>query len=357
MKDSSLRSILITGGTGFIGSHTCLKLLEKGYFLYVVDSFINSSPKVLRKLEELFPQGSEKFNQQFNLIEGDIRDSTVIENIFINSINQNRCIEAVIHFAGLKSVEESLLNPSLYWDINVGGSIALVKVLEKYNCRTIVFSSSATVYNSISDSPLSENCEVRPCNPYGETKATVENILRSLYKNKRKDWRVINLRYFNPIGAHSSGVIGEDPIRKTNNLFPYLSKVASGNKEVLKIFGNDWPTFDGTAIRDYIHIMDLADVHCLALEYLLQKEESRFLCLNVGTGKGTSILELLKTYEIVNSCKIPFIYVDRRPGDIAISFAKTELATSILNWKPKFDISDMCRDGWNWQKLNPCGYQ
>ncbi len=351
-----MRSILVTGGAGFIGSHTCLELLKNGYYLIVIDSYINSSPKIVQRLNSLFSGSRQSFKEQFKLIKGDIRDKILLESIFKDAINNKMPIEAVIHFAGLKSVEESVFNPSLYWEVNVGGSITLLRIMEQYNCRNIVFSSSATIYNCNCKSPLSEECEIKPINTYGQTKAAVENLLFSLYKNKRMDWRIINLRYFNPVGAHSSGMIGEDPRGEINNLFPYLNRVASGAIKELRIFGNNWPTLDGTGVRDYIHIMDLANAHYLALKYLLKKKNSGFLSLNIGTGKGTSVLELIKTYEEVNSCKIPFIFVDRRPGDVAISFAKNNLATSTLGWKPKRDLSDICRDGWKWEKLNPNGY-
>ncbi len=352
-----MSSILITGGAGFIGSHTCLQLLEEGHYLYIIDSFVNSSPQIVERIERLFSKGHEKFEEQFNLIGGDIRDKILIENIFKSSIENKHAIEAVIHFAGLKSVEESTLNPSLYWDVNVGGSINLVKIMEKYNCRTIVFSSSATVYSTDNKCPLSEDSQIKPSNTYGQTKVTVENLLMSLYNIKGEDWKIINLRYFNPIGAHPSGLIGENPRGKINNLFPYLNQVASGQKKELRIFGNDWPTKDGTCIRDYVHIMDLAEAHCLALKYLLQKGKSDFLSLNICTGKGTSILELMRHFESVNSCKIPYVFVDRRPGDIAISFASNDLTSSTLKWSPKRNISDMCIDGWRWQQLNPNGFE
>ncbi len=352
-----MKSILITGGAGFIGSHTCLQLLQQDYFLYILDSYVNSSPKIAERLDKLLCQINQKLRDKFKFIEGDIRDESMIDGIFKCSINENRPIEGVIHFAGLKSVAESVSSPSLYWDVNVGGTIKLIRIMEKYSCRTIVFSSSATIYSENNRSPLSEDSEIKPYNPYGQTKANIENLLKDLYTSNDSCWRVINLRYFNPIGAHPSGLIGEEPRGKINNLFPYLNQVASGNIKELKIYGNDWPTIDGTGVRDYIHIMDLADAHCLALNYLIKEKKATLLSINIGTGRGTSVLQLLKTFESVNSCKIPFRFVDRRLGDIAISYASNDLASSILSWRPKRNLSNMCIDGWRWQKLNPYGYE
>ncbi len=352
-----MKSILITGGAGFIGSHTCIELLEEGYYLYVIDSFINSSPNIKERIIKLFSQNKSKFEEQFNLIKGDIKDEKLLEDVFESSIRKNRPIEAVIHFAGLKSVKESVLNPLIYWDVNVGGSITLIKLMDKYNCRTIVFSSSATVYDLNNKLPFSEDSPIKASNPYGETKITIENLFRNLYNIKNSSWRILNLRYFNPIGAHPSGILGEEPQGEINNIFPSLVKAAKGEIKELKIFGNDWPTKDGTAIRDYIHVMDLADAHCLALKYLLNKNKSEFKIINIGTGQGTTVLELIKTFESVNQCNVPFVFDNRRSGDIAASFANANLAFSILKWTPKRNLRDMCIDGWKWKRLNPYGYK
>ena len=265
-------------------------------------------------------------------------------------------IEAVIHFAGLKSVQESIRKPIKYWDFNVNSSICLLDVMAKYNCKTIVFSSSANVYGSKSINPISENYSIKPENPYGVTKASIEKILNDLYISSPMEWRIANLRYFNPIGSHHSGLIGEDPTGEMTNIFPLICKVASGKKKEIEIFGNDWDTRDGTPIRDYIHIMDLVEGHCLALNNLLENP-ARIININLGTGKGISVLEIIKTFESTNKIKIPYKFVERRPGDNCASVADTSYSKEILNWVPTRNLEDMCRNGWNWQKLNPNGYR
>ena len=266
-------------------------------------------------------------------------------------------ITSVIHFAGLKSVKESNLKPLEYWDVNVSGSINLLKIMDKYNCRNIVFSSSATIYGSNKEqNSFKEDSNINPINTYGETKASVEKILNYLHFSNPEKWNIACLRYFNPIGAHPSGLIGESPLEEPENLFPYICQVASGKRKILKIFGNDWPTKDGTCIRDFIHVMDLVDAHICALENLY-KGKNKLINLNIGTGKGTSVLELISTFEEVNKIKIPFIIQGRRDGDSAYVVADNSLSQEILNWQTKRSLLDMCRDGWNWQKKNPLGYK
>ena len=262
---------------------------------------------------------------------------------------------AVIHLAGLKSVRESCLKPLIYWENNLISSINLINVMDQFNCRNIVFSSSATVYKNKFNSLLSEKDFCEPVNPYGQTKLAVDNLLKDLYQSSPSEWRIASLRYFNPVGSHFSGLIGEDPLGDPNNLFPQITRVASGKLEKIKIFGSDWPTPDGTGIRDYIHIMDLADGHISVLNYLLNTKP-QILTLNLGTGKGTSVLQLIKIFEKVNNVVIPYSFEDRRQGDNAFVVADNSLAVSILKWFPKGNIEQICADGWNWQLKNPKGY-
>tara|TARA_B100000212_G_scaffold76991_1_gene54565 strand:- start:5445 stop:6500 length:1056 start_codon:yes stop_codon:yes gene_type:complete len=343
-----MKRILITGGVGFIGSHTIILLLQKGFDLIIIDSFINSYKKNIEEIKNLISRINNQFLENIKFIECDIRDKKHLNQIFLSSSNSGNPIEAVIHFAGLKAVGESVKNPLFYWEINVGGSINLFKIMDDFDCKTIVFSSSATIYHNISKGLLDENCEINPLSPYGKTKATIEKILETLYESESNKWNVANLRYFNPIGAHESGLIGENPKGIPNNLFPYINEVAIGRRNKLKIFGNDWPTFDGTGVRDYIHVMDLAEGHISALEFLLSKK-GNYVNLNLGTSKGTSVLQLIETFEKVNNCKINYEFAERRSGDIASSIADNKLAISLLNWKPKRSIEDMCKDGWRWQ--------
>ena len=345
--------ILVTGGAGFIGSHTCLLLLEKGYEIIVLDSFVNSDKKSIERVIELNRKKSQ--NTGFiHLIYGDIRNEKVLDKIFSES-ELDKPIKAVIHFAGLKAVKESVNNPLNYWDVNVNGSIKLFTVMNKYDCRTIVFSSSATIYGISDDKPILETAKINPITPYGNTKATIELLLNNIFKSDSQSWRIANLRYFNPIGAHQSGLIGEAPVGIPNNLFPYITQVAISKIDRLKIFGNNWPTIDGTGVRDYIHVMDLAEGHIAALEFLLGSK-AQIINLNLGTGKGTSVLELIKCFEAVNNIEIPYNMVPRREGDIGTVIADNSLALSCLNWRPKRSLEEMCLDGWEWQKLNPKGY-
>ncbi len=346
--------ILVTGGSGFIGSHTCLSLLKRGYEIIVFDSFVNSNKLSLIKVQEIANNNSFK-NNFINIVNGDIRDEKKLDKVFSDSELEKKPIEAVIHFAGLKSVEESVLNPILYWDVNVNGSIKLFKIMDKFNCRNIVFSSSATIYGSAINNPINEKESIKPINPYGNTKFAIETILNNLYKSSKKQWRIANLRYFNPVSAHSSGLIGESPMGVPNNIFPYLNQVACGMRPKLNIYGNDWPTFDGTGVRDYIHVMDLAEGHIQTLEYLINNSP-QIINLNLGNGLGVSVLELVNKFEEVNNLKIPYIFTKRREGDVAVVVADNSLALSLLNWSPKRSLDQMCKDGWNWQRKNPLGY-
>ena len=351
-----MKSILITGGAGFIGSHTCLLLLEIGYKIFVLDSFVNSSPKSIEKVLLILKAKDIDARERIHFVKGDTKNPNDIEKIFQMSQKLNNEIEAVIHFAGLKSVSESILEPFTYWENNVAGTINLLKIMKKFNCRNMVFSSSATVYKAKSDGLINENDICAPINPYGYTKLTIERILSDVYNSEPSQWRIACLRYFNPVCAHESGVIGEDPLEKPNNIYPQITKVAIGKLDKIKIFGSDWITNDGTGVRDYIHVMDLAEGHILALNYLI-KEKPQNLIINLGTGRGTSVLELIKVFEKVNKVKIPYSFVDRRPGDNAYVVANNSLASSILNFKPSRTIEDICKDGWNWQLQNPNGFQ
>ena len=348
--------VLVTGGAGFIGSHTCLALLEKGYEITVIDSYINSNRKSLQRVLDVSKNNIRVDNLDIDIEEGDIRDEKILDKLFLGYKKLCKPIEAVIHFAGLKSVQESVLNPLLYWDINVNGSINLLRVMDRYDCRTIVFSSSATIYGTSNDSLIKENTEIKPINPYGRTKVVIEQILNDTYNSQNNKWKIANLRYFNPIGAHPTGMIGEAPIGIPSNIFPYITQVAAGILEELTIFGNDWPTSDGTCIRDYIHVMDLAEGHIAALEYL-NNGENKIVNLNIGTGLGTSVLELVDIFERVNNLKISKKFSHRRIGDSCRVIADNCLALSCLKWSPRRDLETMCLDGWKWQSLNPEGYK
>ena len=345
-------NILVTGGSGYIGSHTCVSLLEKNFKLTIVDSNVNSSHESINRIKIIL---GDKVKNRIIFKKGDIRDEFFLKEIFSKAIKENNPIEGVIHFAGLKSVEESIKDPLIYWDVNVKGSIVLFRVMELFNCNLIVFSSSATVYGNAETIPIQETCYINPTNTYGHTKITTEYILQDIFRSSKNKWRICNLRYFNPIGAHSSGLIGENPFNYPNNLFPIICGVVQGKYRQLSIYGNDWPTKDGTCIRDYIHVMDLAESHCNALEYLL-KNKSQLITLNIGRGVGTSVLELMNTFKEVNNCDIPYDFSSKRSGDVPVLVANNKLSSLILNWKPKRSLKDMCIDGWRWQIMNPNGY-
>ncbi len=344
--------LLITGGAGFIGTHTCLVLLEAGHELVVIDNYANSSPEALRRVAELAGPGAKG---RLQVIEGDIRRSDDLERAFAAGTSTQAGIEAVIHFAGLKAVGESVAEPLHYWDVNVGGSQRLLAAMAAHGCRTLVFSSSATLYGYPEAVPIPESAPVRPINPYGHTKAAVEQMLADVAASET-GWRIACLRYFNPVGAHPSGRIGEDPNGIPNNLFPFISQVAVGQLEQVQVFGGDWPTPDGSGVRDYIHVMDLAEGHQAALEVLLA-EEPQLLTLNLGSGQGHSVLEVVEAFGQACCQPIPYAVVERRPGDAAITVADASAAAARLGWRTRRNMTDICRDGWAWQSTNPQGYE
>ena len=347
--------LLVTGGAGFIGSHACVVLLEAGHELVVLDNFDNSSPKALDRVAEITGLTSDAERQRLRLHEGDIRDHSCLERLFASAEARSEPIEAVIHFAGLKAVGESVREPLRYWDVNVCGSRCLLEAMDTHGCRTLVFSSSATLYGYPEVVPIVETAPIQPINPYGHSKATVERMLTDLCLSAPEAWRIASLRYFNPVGAHPSGRIGEDPLGRPNNLFPFLTQVAVGRRERLQIFGGDWPTPDGTGVRDYIHVMDLAEGHRAALDCLLA-EPPQMLTLNLGSGRGASVLELVQAFEEATGRAIPYALVDRRPGDAASTVADPALAAERLGWRTRRSLQDICRDGWAWQSSHPSGY-
>lgn len=340
-------SVLVTGGAGYIGSHTLVEFLAAGYHPIVLDNFCNSSPGVLRRVEALT-------GRSVTWREGDVRDASVLDALFSLAREQGAPVECVVHFAGLKAVGESVAKPLDYYDNNVYGSIVLLRAMERAQVRRIVFSSSATVYGEPRSLPYTEDHPLAPTNPYGRTKAMVEAMLA--------DWcaadpgrTAVNLRYFNPIGAHASGQIGESPRGTPNNLFPYITQVAIGKREKLLVFGNDYPTPDGTGVRDYLHVSDLADGHVKAVEYARRARPGCF-AFNLGTGRGTSVLELVKAFESTTGRTVPYEILGRRPGDVAQMWADPSAANELLGWRASRSIEDMCRDGWRWQSQNPDGY-
>jgi UDP-glucose 4-epimerase len=349
-----MAQLLITGGAGFIGSHTAVVLLEAGHNLVVIDNYDNSSPEALRRVAELVgPEAAERLSW----IEGDIRSSADLQRAFAAAPAP---IEAVVHFAGLKAVGESVAEPLRYWDVNLSGSRSLMAAMAEHGCHTLVFSSSATLYGTPEPDqvPIPETAPIRPINPYGHSKAAVEQLLADVASSEASGearWRIARLRYFNPVGAHPSGRIGEDPKGLPNNLFPFVSQVAVGRRERLTVYGRDWPTVDGTGVRDYIHVMDLAEGHKAALEVLLA-EPPQLLSLNLGSGRGHSVLEVVRAFEAASGRSVPYEQVGRRPGDAAITVADASLAAERLGWRTRRSLEDICRDGWAWQSANPDGY-
>ena len=341
--------ILVTGGAGYIGSHTCIALHQAGYDIVVYDNLSNSSIEAINRASKLAGQPIE-------FIEGDIRDAKLLKQVFAEND-----FFGVIHFAGLKAVGESVAKPLLYYNNNVSGTIILLEVMAEANIKNLVFSSSATVYGDPETLPIDENSKRSCTNPYGQSKLTVEHILEDLAVSD-DSWNLIPLRYFNPVGAHSSGQIGEDPNDIPNNLMPYISQVAVGKLEKLSIFGNDYPTVDGTGVRDFIHVTDLAQGHVAALNYLQQQvslsqtSSVGFLPINLGTGKGTSVLELVTAFSEVSGQDIHYQFSARRAGDIASCYASADKAKDLLGWEAKLSITEMCQDTWRWQSMNPDGY-
>lgn len=337
-------AILVTGGAGFIGSHTCVELLEAGYEVVVIDNLVNSSPKSLERVEEIT-------GKKLKFYEVDCIDRRGLEKVF-----SSEKIEAVIHFAGLKAVGESVYKPLEYYHNNITGTLVLCEVMRKHGCRNIVFSSSATVYGDPAFVPITEDCPMgKITNPYGRTKGMLEQILRDLH-TADEGWSVMLLRYFNPIGAHESGRIGENPRGIPNNLLPYITQVAVGKLVCLGVFGNDYDTEDGTCVRDYIHVVDLADGHVKALEKML-REKPDVRVYNLGTGVGYSVLDVIHAFEKANELKINYVFKERRAGDVARCYADPKKAKLELGWTAKRDLEQMCRDSWRWQKNNPQGFE
>lgn len=333
-------AILVTGGAGFIGSHTCVELLENGYEVVIVDNFINSKPEALNRIKQIT-------GKDFKFYEADLLDKAAVETIF----KENK-IDAVIHFAGLKAVGESVAQPIRYYHNNITGTLILCQVMQEAGVKKIVFSSSATVYGSPKTVPIREDFPLHTTNPYGSTKLMIENILQDLFAADN-EWSIALLRYFNPIGAHKSGLIGEDPNGIPNNLMPYIAQVAAGKLEVLSVFGDDYDTKDGSGVRDYIHVVDLAQGHIKAVEKVLGG--SGVDAYNLGTGIGYSVLDMVHAFETANNVKVNYKIAPRRPGDIAVCFADPKKAKELLGWQAQFGIEDMCRDSWNFVKQNPNG--
>ena len=335
-------NVLVTGGAGYIGSHTCIELLNSGYGVIVIDNLCNSNSESLNRVRKLTGK-SVKF------YEGDVRDEALLTKIFAEN-----SIGCVIHFAGLKAVGESVAMPWEYYDNNLNSTLVLTKVMKKVGMKNIIFSSSATVYTADNEMPLKENSRTGGCtNPYGWTKYMTEQILSGM-ANADKEWSIVLLRYFNPIGAHESGCIGEDPKGIPNNLMPYITQVAVGRREKLSVFGNDYDTHDGTGVRDYIHVVDLAKGHVAAVKYANANKGCEVF--NLGTGTGYSVLDMVNTFRQVNEVALPYQIVERRPGDIATCYADPAKSRDILGWTAEKTLADMCKDAWRWQSNNPNGY-
>ena len=337
--------ILITGGAGYIGSHTLIELNKSGYNFIVYDNLSNSNIEAIKRVEKII-------NKPITFIEGDIRDSKKLDEVF-----SNYNIDSVIHFAGLKAVGESVEKPLTYYDNNVVGTIRLLEFMKKYNCKSIVFSSSATVYGNPISNPIDESFPVgATTNPYGTSKYMIERILEDLYISDNS-FKIVILRYFNPVGAHESGMIGEDPNGIPNNLMPFISQVAVGKREYLNVFGSDYDTHDGTGVRDYIHVVDLANAHVKAINYINNKNsKENILKVNLGIGIGYSVLDIVKAFEKVSNKKIPYKLVDRRAGDIATCYANPKKSYEVLGWKAQRTLEDMCADSYRWQSNNSDGY-
>ena len=335
-------NVLVTGGAGYIGSHTCVELLPRDMGVVVVDNLVNSSPKAIERVEQITGKHVDFYVK-------DVRDREAMNAIF-----DKHQIDCVIHFAGLKAVGESVAMPLEYYDNNLFSTVTLCEVMRDHGVKNIVFSSSATVYSGDNEMPLREASRTGMCtNPYGWTKYMSEQILRDTAKSDN-DWAIVLLRYFNPIGAHSSGLIGEDPRGIPNNLMPFISQVAIGRREYLNVFGDDYDTPDGTGVRDYIHVVDLARGHVAAINYMQQhKGESVF---NLGTGNGYSVLDMVHAFEKVTGKKVPYKIAPRRPGDLATVYASPDKSAELLGWKAEYGLEDMCRDTWAWQSKNPMGY-
>ncbi|KEF41462.1 MAG: UDP-glucose 4-epimerase [Cyanobium sp. CACIAM 14] len=361
---------MITGGAGFIGSHACLVLIEAGHTAVVIDNFQNSRPEAIRRVAEicqLSPCAASahpswqcsRGDVRLILVHGDIRNPSDLEAAFeaflrSNSPHGQARVDAVMHFAGLKAVGDSIRNPLSYWSVNVEGSRTLLASMRSHQCQTIVFSSTAALYGLPELLPINEEARVQPANPYGRTKAAVEQMLADIAESE-PGWRIARLRYFNPVGAHPSGRIGEDPSGIPSNLFPLITQAAMGIQPYVQIYGSDWDTTDGTGIRDFIHVMDLAEGHKVALEVLLSEPE-QIMTLNLGSGRGHSVLDMIHAFERINGCRVPYRFAPRRAGDVAISVADPSRARHRLGWCTRRSLEDICRDGWAWRQQNRNGY-
>ncbi len=334
--------ILVTGGAGYIGSHTCVLLIEAGHEVIIFDNFSNASKESIHRVEKIV-------QKNIPYIEGDVRSQEDLAKVF-----DAHSIDAVIHFAGFKAVGESVEKPLAYYDNNINGTLVLCEVMRKYGCKSIVFSSSATVYGDPHTTPIKEDFPLSATNPYGRSKLFIEEILRDLYISDN-EWKVVLLRYFNPVGAHASGTIGEDPSGIPNNLMPFIAQTAVGKREKLSVFGDDYDTPDGTGVRDYIHVVDLAKGHLNAIEKLQDFDE--VMTINLGTGQGYSVLDVVKAFEKASGKSVPYSIEPRRAGDIATCFADPLYAQEILGWKAEKNLAQMCEDSWRWQLQNPMGYE
>ena len=341
MASESGLHVLVTGGAGFVGSHTCVELLNGGYSIVVLDNLSNSSTKSLDAVRRIT-------NRSIDFVEGDLRDRACLDRLF--AMNH---FDAVIHFGGLKAVGESVAKPLLYYENNVIGTVQLINAMKTHAVKTLVFSSSATVYGDPARVPATEDLPTSATNPYGRSKLVIEEILRDVYASD-PEWRISMLRYFNPVGAHESGELGEDPHGTPNNLLPYIAQVAVGHLPHLRVFGNDYATRDGTGVRDYIHVVDLARGHIAALKFLADRPQ--LAVHNLGTGRGSSVLETLRAFEEASGRTIPYCVIERRPGDIAECYADTTKARRELGWEAQYDLNDMCRDAWRWQSRHPNGF-
>ncbi len=341
------QKIVVTGGAGYIGSHVAVELLSAGREILIIDDFSNAHPEAVARINELAP-GALK------LLERDLADPAHADEV-IAAVKAFGA-EGAIHLAGLKAVGESVAEPVRYYQTNIGAALTLIRALEAADAKTIVFSSSATVYGELNDNPVKETGKTGATNPYGRTKLYIEEILKDLAAADR-DWRIVNLRYFNPVGAHPSGRIGEDPNGVPNNLFPFIAQVAVGRRDKLTVFGDDYPTRDGTGVRDYIHVSDLARGHLAALDYLAELERGDALDINLGTGAGYSVLEAVAAFKRASNRDIPYEIAPRRDGDIAEIYANADLARKLLGWRAEKTIEDMCADHWRWQSNNPDGYK